>query len=185
MIETDVLIVGSGPAGSSAGLALSTYGIPNMIVTKYGWLANTPRAHLNNQRTMEILRDLGVEPEVIAKASPQDILGNAVFCTSLAGEELGRLRMFGTEPRRRADHTLASPCSENHIPARHAEAQLVEEIQHESRVALRSLRSWSFRPTTIIGVGQSSQKTSRSPQRRQPASRPHVRTVVWMYARRA
>jgi 2,4-dichlorophenol 6-monooxygenase len=116
MIETDVLIVGSGPAGSSAGLALSTFGIPNMIVTKYGWLANTPRAHLNNQRTMEILRDLGVEPEVIAKASPQDILGNAVFCTSLAGEELGRLRMFGTEPRRRADHTLASPCSMCDLP---------------------------------------------------------------------
>ncbi len=110
MIETDVLIVGSGPAGSSAGLMLSTYGIPNVIVTKYGWLANTPRAHLNNQRTMEILRDLGIEPEVVAKASPQDILGNAVFCTSLAGEELGRLRMFGTEPRRRADHVLASPC---------------------------------------------------------------------------
>src|SRR4029077_559145 len=107
MIRTDVLVVGSGPAGSSAGLALSTYGIPNMIVTKYGWVGNTPRAHLNNQRTMEILRDLGVEPEVIAKASPQDILGNAVFCTSLAGEELGRLRMFGTEPRRRADHPLA------------------------------------------------------------------------------
>jgi len=116
MIETDVLIVGSGPAGSSAGLALGTYGIPNMIVTKYGWLANSPRAHLNNQRTMEILRDLGIEPEVIAKASPQDILGNAVFCTSLAGEELGRLRMFGTEPRRRADHTLASPCSMCDLP---------------------------------------------------------------------
>jgi 2,4-dichlorophenol 6-monooxygenase len=116
MIQTDVLIVGSGPTGSSAALALSTYGIPNVVVTKYGWLANTPRAHLNNQRTMEILRDLGIEPEVVAKASPQDILGNAVFCTSLAGEELGRLRMFGTEPRRRADHTLASPCAMCDLP---------------------------------------------------------------------
>lgn len=111
MIETDVLIVGSGPAGSSAALMLSTYGIANVLVTKYGWLADTPRAHITNQRTMEILRDLGIEPEVVAKASPQDIMGNAVFCTSLAGEELGRLRMWGTEPRRRADYTLASPCS--------------------------------------------------------------------------
>src|SRR3954449_12171723 len=33
MIETDVLIVGSGPAGSAAALALSTYGIRNMLVT--------------------------------------------------------------------------------------------------------------------------------------------------------
>jgi len=116
MIETEVLIVGSGPAGSSAGLMLSTYGIPNVIVTKYGWLANSPRAHLNNQRTMEILRDMGIEPEIVEKASPQDILGNAVFCTSLAGEELGRLRMFGTEPRRRADHILASPCAMCDLP---------------------------------------------------------------------
>ena len=34
MIETDVLIVGSGPAGSSAGALLSTYGINNVLVTK-------------------------------------------------------------------------------------------------------------------------------------------------------
>ena len=116
MIETDVLTVGSGPAGFSAGLMLSTYGIPHVIVTMYGWLANTPRAHLNNQRTMEILCDLGVEREVVAKASPQDMLGNAVFCTSLSGEEFGRLRMFGMEPLRRADHTLASPCSMCDLP---------------------------------------------------------------------
>ncbi|MBV8093338.1 MAG: recombinase family protein [Acetobacteraceae bacterium] len=50
MIETDVLIVGSGPAGSAAGLALSTYGVPNVIVNKYRWQANTPRAHITNQR---------------------------------------------------------------------------------------------------------------------------------------
>jgi 2,4-dichlorophenol 6-monooxygenase len=111
MIETDVLIVGSGPAGSSAALMLSTYGIPNIVVTKYGWLADTPRAHITNQRTMEIMRDLGVEADICAQASPQDIMGNAVFCASLAGEELGRLRTFGTDPRRRADHALASPSS--------------------------------------------------------------------------
>jgi threonine dehydrogenase-like Zn-dependent dehydrogenase len=35
MIETDVLIVGSGPGGSAAALALSTYGIRKMVVTKY------------------------------------------------------------------------------------------------------------------------------------------------------
>ncbi|MCU0188737.1 FAD-dependent monooxygenase, partial [Citrobacter freundii] len=45
MLETDVLIVGSGPAGSSAALMLSSYGIRNVIITKYRWLANSPRAH--------------------------------------------------------------------------------------------------------------------------------------------
>ncbi len=60
MLETDVLIVGSGPAGSSAALMLSTYGIRNIIITKYRWLANSPRAHYISQRTMEVVRDLGI-----------------------------------------------------------------------------------------------------------------------------
>ena len=116
MIETDVLIVGSGPAGSAAALALSSYGVRNVLVTKYRWLADTPRAHITNQRTMEILRDLGVENEVTALATPQDWMGNTVFCTSLAGEELGRIRTWGTHPQRRADYDQASPSAMCDMP---------------------------------------------------------------------
>lgn len=116
MIETDVLIIGSGPAGSASALALSTYGVPNVLVTKYRWLANTPRAHITNQRTFEVLRDLGVEAEARALAVPQDWMGNTVFCTSLAGEELGRIHTWGTHPARRADYQLASPCEMGDLP---------------------------------------------------------------------
>jgi 2,4-dichlorophenol 6-monooxygenase len=91
-IETDVLIVGAGPAGLSAALFLSEYGVENVVVEKYRWLANTPRAHITNQRTVEIMRDLGLEEAVIQKATPQELMGDQVFCTSLAGEELARLR---------------------------------------------------------------------------------------------
>ena len=66
--ETDVLIVGSGPAGSAMAALLSTYGIKNVVVTKFNWLARTPRAHITNQRAMEIFRDLGIEQEMIKKA---------------------------------------------------------------------------------------------------------------------
>jgi 2,4-dichlorophenol 6-monooxygenase len=91
MIETDVFIVGSGPAGSTAALALSTYGISNVLVTKHRWLADTPRAHVTNQRTFEILRDLGVEAEARAFAVPEEEIKNIVFCSSLAGEEWARM----------------------------------------------------------------------------------------------
>ncbi|MEU0407762.1 FAD-dependent monooxygenase [Streptomyces griseorubiginosus] len=126
VVETDVLIVGSGPAGASAALALSTYGVPNIVVTRYASLADTPRAHITNQRTMEVLRDLGVEQEVIARATPQHLMGNTTFCTSLAGEELGRVRSWGNDPLVQAAHELASPTRMCDMPQHLMEPVLVD-----------------------------------------------------------
>ncbi|MDD9908324.1 MAG: FAD-dependent monooxygenase [Ahrensia sp.] len=117
-IETDVLIIGTGPAGGSMAALLSSYGVENMVVNRYRWLANTPRAHITNQRTMEVLRDLGhdVEAEAYLHATPNTLMGNNVFCTSLAGEELGRLPTWGTAPHSAAEHALSSPTHMNDLP---------------------------------------------------------------------
>ncbi|WP_326719183.1 MULTISPECIES: FAD-dependent monooxygenase [unclassified Streptomyces] len=125
-VETEVLIIGSGPAGASAALALSTYGVPNIVATRYARLAETPRAHITNQRTMEVLRDLGVEQEVVAQATPQDLMGNTTFCTSLAGEELGRVRSWGNDPLVQAAHELASPTRMCDMPQHLMEPVLVD-----------------------------------------------------------
>lgn len=125
-VVTDVLIVGSGPAGASAALALSTYGVPNIVVTRYARLADTPRAHITNQRTMEVLRDLGVEAEVVAQATPQRLMGDTTFCTSLAGEELGRVRSWGNDPLVQAAHELASPTRMCDMPQHLMEPVLVD-----------------------------------------------------------
>lgn len=125
-IETDVVVVGSGPAGSSAALFLSTLGVPNIMITKYRWTANTPRAHITNQRTMEIFRDVGIEDQVMAEATPHAMIGDTVFCTSLAGEEIGRILTWGTHPARHADYELASPSLNCDIPQTYLEPILVK-----------------------------------------------------------
>ena len=117
-IVTDVLVIGTGPAGSATAALLSSYGIETMVVNRYRWLANTPRAHITNQRTMEVLRDLGkeVEAEAYLHATEQDLMGENVFCESLAGEEIGRMKSWGKHPLSRAEHQLSSPSHMNDLP---------------------------------------------------------------------
>ncbi|MEM8852091.1 MAG: FAD-dependent monooxygenase [Pseudomonadota bacterium] len=117
-ITTDVMIIGTGPAGSATAALLSSYGVPNMVINRYRWLANTPRAHITNQRTMEVLRDLGedVEAEAYMHATPQDLMGENIFCESLAGEEIGRMKSWGNHPLSQAEHLLSSPTKMNDLP---------------------------------------------------------------------
>lgn len=117
-ITTDVMIVGTGPAGSATAALLASYGVECLVINRYRWLANTPRAHITNQRTMEVLRDLGpeVEAEAYMHATEQDLMGENIFCESLAGEEIGRMKSWGKHPLSRAEHQLSSPCHMNDLP---------------------------------------------------------------------
>ncbi|WP_324021972.1 2,4-dichlorophenol 6-monooxygenase (plasmid) [Pantoea sp. JZ29] len=125
MIETDVLIVGSGPAGGSASVMLSNYGIKNLLITKHRWLADGPRAHYKNQRTMEIFADMNVIDEVRMLASSKEIMGDMIFCTSLTGKEIGRQPYGANRASRMSDYSLASPYEQCDLPQHLLEPVLI------------------------------------------------------------
>lgn len=108
--ETDVLIIGAGPTGSTTALALANSGVRCHIVSRSNWMADSPRAHITNQRANEVFRDLGIAEDVARYASPWELMGDTTFTTSLAGPELIRMRTWGTGDDRRGDYLRASPC---------------------------------------------------------------------------
>ena len=129
LVGTDVLVVGSGPAGASAALFLAAYGTSPLLITKYRRLSDSPRAHITNQRTMETMRDMGIEDTLMREATPWELMGNTTFCTSLAGEELGRIPSWGTDTVRHANYEQQSPCTMLDAPQTITEPIMVKAAQ--------------------------------------------------------
>lgn len=124
--QTDVLVVGTGPMGATTALALATYGVRVHVVNRYNWTANTPRAHITNQRAVEVLRDLGVEDDAKRYATKWEWMGDTLFTTSLAGPEIARLRTWGTGDKRVGDYLQGSPCTMLDLPQSKMEPLLVK-----------------------------------------------------------
>lgn len=132
--ETDVLVIGAGPMGATTSLALARMGVKVQMVNRYNWTATTPRAHITNQRAVEVLRDLGVEEDARREATPWEWMGDTLFTTSLAGREIARLRTWGTGDKRIGDYLQGSPCPMMDIPQHRMEPILVKHAATQGAV---------------------------------------------------
>ncbi|OAP57296.1 2,4-dichlorophenol 6-monooxygenase [Fonsecaea erecta] len=126
-VSIPVLIVGAGPAGATAALLLGRYGIPSIVISRHQSTANTPRAHIFNQRAMEVLRDAGIEGIVKPVASSKEQIAHVAWLHTLSGEEYGRVYAWGTKPDRMGEYLVASPCEMSDLPQSVLEPILVDE----------------------------------------------------------
>lgn len=128
-VTVPVLIVGAGPSGLTTALALRQYGIECMVVEKYAGTAHTPRAHIVNQRTVEIMRHLGIEDRLIEIATPPELMRNNLWITTLAAPEVGRLEAWGTSNERAGEYASSSPSPMLNCPQTVLEPLLLDSVR--------------------------------------------------------
>ena len=139
-VETKVLIVGAGLTGATAAILLARHGIDTLAVSQEPWVADSPRAHIMNQRTMEVLRSIGLEDACKAAAAPAEMMANHVMATSASGPEFGRLWTWGNDPARQGEYGLASPVRGCDLPQDRLEPILVGEAARRGATVRFSTR---------------------------------------------
>ncbi|MGC4994525.1 FAD-dependent monooxygenase [Nocardia salmonicida] len=89
-----VVIVGGGLVGMASACFLAQHGIRCLVVEKRQTLSSQPRSRGINPRTMELMRELGVDATIRTSASAIAMRSNAgiIAMESLAGKDLGALQ---------------------------------------------------------------------------------------------
>lgn len=88
-IEVPVFIVGGSLVGMSTALFLGHHGVRGLAVEHHRGTAIHPRAAMITQRTMEVLREVGIEQIVMQKSDEQFVQDGAIMALeSLAGKEI-------------------------------------------------------------------------------------------------
>jgi len=87
--DVPVLIVGGSLVGMSTALLLGYHGVPALAVEHHRGTAIHPRAAQVTQRTMEIFRQVGLEPIIRERSGEQFVQDGAIMAVeTLAGREL-------------------------------------------------------------------------------------------------
>ena len=119
--EAPALIVGGGGAGLTASMLLSTLGVEHILVSALPHTSLLPKAHVLNQRAMEIFEEVGVAGRILEKSTPAENMKATGWYAGVTGSHdgygrcLGRLEVWGggyTDP----DFIAASPFRTANLP---------------------------------------------------------------------
>ncbi len=134
----DVLVVGAGGCGLNLSIFLADMGVDFLTVERSTHLANLPKAHYLNQRTMEILRQHGFADDIYAEGTPPENMSRAMWLTTLGGDGPYDRKVIyemdgigGTGDSQRAIYDRDSACRCSNLPLirsepifkRHADAR--------------------------------------------------------------
>src|SRR4249920_3555851 len=103
--HTPVLIVGGGGAGLTASMLLATQGVDHLLVSARPGTSDLPKAHVLNQRAMEVLEDVGVAEAIAQRSTPAEQMAATAFYAGLAGPDpdcgrrLAKLECWGAGAR--------------------------------------------------------------------------------------
>jgi 2,4-dichlorophenol 6-monooxygenase len=120
-LQVPILIVGGGGAGLTASMLLSQLGIETLLVNAQPTTSILPKAHVLNQKTMEILEDAGVAEEIYAKSTPAENMRAMGWYAGLAGPDpdfgrrVGQIESWG-DGYTNLNSIAASPCRSANLP---------------------------------------------------------------------
>jgi 2,4-dichlorophenol 6-monooxygenase len=143
-VDVPVLIVGGGGAGLTASILLSNMGVRSLLVSRLPETSRMPKAHILNQRSMEVFADAGVEPAIAAKSTPPENCKGFGWYTGLTGtgpeDRHGRRIAFAeawgggyTDP----DYIAASPYPVANLPQIRLEPILKAHAEQSSHTSVR------------------------------------------------
>jgi 2,4-dichlorophenol 6-monooxygenase len=84
-LDHDVLVVGGGGAGLTTSMLLSILDVDHLLVSALPTTSDLPKAHVLNQRAMEILDDVGAAATIDAVSTPPENMAATAFYAGLTG----------------------------------------------------------------------------------------------------
>ena len=120
--ETPVLIVSGGGAGLTCSMLLAQLGVESLLVNSLPTTSVLPKAHVLNQRTMEILSDVGVDEAIYAKSTTTENMAAMGWYAGFAGSDpdfgrlIAKLETWGGGYTN-LNWVQASPCRSANLPA--------------------------------------------------------------------
>ncbi len=97
----EVLVVGGGGAGLTASMLLARQGVEHLLVSARPGTSVLPKAHVLNQRAMEVLEDVGVAEAIAQRSTPAEQMAATAYYAGFAGPDpdygrrLARLESWG------------------------------------------------------------------------------------------